>query len=465
VRNYRLFAGGQLVSLTGVWMQYTAQDWLVLALGGRGTGLGVTLALQFGPMLLVGLYAGVLADRFDKRRLLLITQATAGLLAACFAALLAAGLASLPGVFVFAGLLGIVFAVDSPTRQAFVIEMVGPDRVANAVALNSVTFNSARVVGPAIAGAVLAAAGAVTGSAWVFAANAASYAAVLTGLALMRTAELHPARPVARAAGQLRAGLRYARAHRTIMLTLVLVGVVGTLGVNFPVTVALMAREEFHGGAASYGLFTSVLAAGSLIGAARSTRRRTPRLVTLVRSAGAFGVCELVAAAAPTPLLFALALVPTGTAVLVFTTTANASVQLATDPGMRGRVMSLYLLVFLGGTPVGAPAIGALSQWLGPRAGLAAGGIACAVAAAAVSVPLLSSERSRTSERRPEHPSAAGPADTGPATAEGPSSVRDDPGRDRSSQPHASARRPARCVRQERPCRPRPRTAPPGPSP
>jgi MFS family permease len=384
VRNYRLFAGGQLISLTGTWMQMTAQDWLVLQLGGGGIGLGGVLALQFLPTLLFGLYGGVVADRVDKRRLLLVTQSCSAVLAGVMAVLVLTDAVNLPLVFAFAGLLGTSNAFDTPTRQAFVVEMVGPDLVPNAVALNSVTFNCARIVGPAIAGLAIGAIGT-----WpVFAVNAVSYVAVLAGLLLMRSDELRPARRSRREAGQFREGLRYITSHREILLPIVLVGVVGTFGLNFPVTLALMAREEFSGSAATYGAFTSTVAIGSLFGAVLAARRKRITLRLLLVAATAFGVFEALAGMMPTLPLFVAFLVPTGAAVLTFTTAANATVQLAAGEQMRGRVMSFYILVFLGTTPLGAPLIGLLSQHAGPRSGLIVGGALCAGCAAIVGLLL-----------------------------------------------------------------------------
>jgi MFS family permease len=384
VRNYRLFAGGQLVSLTGTWMQMTAQDWLVLQLGGGGLGLGGVLALQFLPTLLFGLYGGVVADRVDKRRLLLITQTCSGLLAAGMAVLVLTGAVTLPLVFVFAGLLGTSNAFDTPARQAFVGEMVGGELLPNAVALNSVTFNAARIVGPAVAGVLIG----VIGTWPVFAVNAVSYVAVVAGLLRMRVDELRPARRNTREPGQFREGLRYIRDRREILLPIVLVGIVGTFGLNFPVTLALMARDTFSGSAATYGSFTSTVAVGSLVGAVLATRRKHISFRLLLGAAIVFGVAEAVAGLMPTQWLFMLLLVPTGAAVLTFTTAANATVQLAAGEQMRGRVMSFYILVFLGTTPLGAPLIGLLSEHAGPRSGLIVGGALCAASAVVVALLL-----------------------------------------------------------------------------
>jgi MFS family permease len=368
VRNYRLFAAGQVVSLTGTWGQRVAQDWLVLELSGNsGVALGVVTGLQFLPVLLLGLWSGVLADRYDKRRLLLGAQAVMAVLALALAVLDLTGAVQLWHVFALALALGVATAVDVPVRQSFVSEIVGPEDLPNAVSLNSATFNSARIVGPAVAGLAIAA----VGTGWVFAANALSYVAVLAGLALMRTAELHPAERVAKGKGQLREGLAYVRSRPELLVPILLVAVVGTVGLNFQLTLALVSKEVFGRSAASYGLLSAMLALGSLVGALASARRSgPPRQRRLFLAALAFGVLEIAVGLAPTFEVMAVLLVPTGVAVLTFTTTANATVQLGSAPHVRGRVMSLYVLVFLGGTPVGAPVVGALAEALGPRAAL-----------------------------------------------------------------------------------------------
>ena len=369
IRNYRLFAAGQVVSLSGTWAQRVAQDWLVLELSDdSGVALGITTGLQFLPVLLFGLYGGVLADRYDKRRLLIGAQAVMGVLAV----LDLTGAVQLWHVFALAFALGLASVVDTPVRQAFVSDLVGPDELPNAVSLNSATFNSARIVGPALAGVGIAA----VGTGWVFLANALSYIAVLAGLRAMRTAELHPGRRVAKAKGQLREGLAYVRSRPDLLVPIVMVFVIGTFGLNFQITLALVTKEVFGRGAGSYGLLSATIAAGSLVGALLSARRRgPPRQRTLFLAAVAFGLLEVAVGLAPTFELMALLLVPTGIAILTFTTTANSIVQLGTAPHVRGRVMALYVLVFLGGTPVGAPLIGALAEAFGPRSSIVAGGV------------------------------------------------------------------------------------------
>jgi MFS family permease len=378
VRNYRLYASGQVVSLTGTWMQRVAQDWLVLTLSNSGVALGIVTALQFGPALMFSLWGGVLADRYDKRRILLITQSAMAVLAATLGALDLTGVVQLWHVYVLAGLLGVASALDIPVRQSFVVEMVGNDDLPNAVGLNAATFNSARVIGPAVAGLLIN----LVGTGWVFLANAGSTLAVLAGLVLMRTGELRRSPRVARARGQLREGLRYVRSRADLLLAMLLVFVVGTFGLNFQITLALVARQVFGRGAGSYGLLSTTLAVGSLAGALLATRRRRrPRLRFLLAAAAVFGVLEVAAGLMPTYLTFALALLPAGLAALSFTVAANSSVQLGSDPRMRGRVMALYLFCFMGGTPVGAPAIGMIADAFGPRAGLVGGGVVCVAAA------------------------------------------------------------------------------------
>jgi MFS family permease len=374
VRNYRLYASGQLVSLTGTWMQRVAQDWLVLSLTNSGTALGIVTALQFGPSLLLGPLGGVLADRGDKRRILLGTQSALALAALVLGVLDVAGVVQYWHVLVLATALGVISAIDMPVRQSFVIEMVGRDDLTNAVALNSTIFNSGRIIGPALAGVLISA----VGTGWAFIGNAASSIAVLAGLLLMRVDELFPSTPVLRARGQLREGLRYVRARRDLMLTMILISVFGTFGLNFAITCALMAKQVFHHGASGYGLLSTSLAVGAFFGAILATRRtKRPTTLFLLGAAGAFSVGEITVGLMPTFLTTALVLVPTGLAMLCVTTAANSHVQLGVAPTMRGRVMALYLVCFMGGTPFGAPLIGWLAGVAGPRWGLIGGGLIC----------------------------------------------------------------------------------------
>ena len=410
IRNYRLFAGGQVVSLTGTWAQRIAQDWLVLELSGNsGLALGVVTGLQFLPVLLFGMWGGVLADRYDKRRLLVGVQAAMGLLALTLGLLDLTGVVSLWQVYALAFALGIAAALDTPVRQSFLVEIVGPADLPNAVSLNSATFNSARIVGPAAAGLLIG----VVGTGWIFLGNAVSYVAVLAGLLAMRTTELRTPARVARGRGQVREGLAYVRARPELLVPIALVAVIGTFGLNFSITMALLAKDVFGRGAGAFGLLTAMLAAGSLIGALASARRTgPPRVSRLLLAALAFGLLEMLVGLAPTYPVMALLLVPTGIAVLTFTTTANTLLQLGSEPHVRGRVMALYVLVFLGGTPFGAPLIGAVAEVAGPRSGLLLGGGLSALAAVAGAAVLARSRgvvvRPHLRSRRPHlHMSAS----------------------------------------------------------
>ncbi|MER5715117.1 MFS transporter [Streptomyces sp. NPDC002132] len=384
VRNYRLFFAGQVVSNIGTWMQRIAQDWLVLSLTGSATAVGVTTALQFVPMLFFGLYGGVLVDRLSKRRTLLGTQAAMGLTGVALAALTLSGHVQVWHVYVAAFAVGLATVLDNPARQSFVSEMVGPAQLQNAVSLNSANFQSARLVGPAVAGLMITG----VGTGWAFLANGLSFVAPITGLLLMRARELHVVERAPRGKGQLREGLRYVAGRPDLIWPIVLVGFVGTFGFNFPVYLTAFADDVFHAGAGSYSLFNTLMAVGSLIGALLAARRGTARLRVLVAAGIAFGVLELAAAAAPSLWLFALLMAPIGVFGMTLNVTANTSLQMGTDPAMRGRVMALYMMVFLGGSPVGAPIAGWITDAYGVRAGLAAGGAVSAVAAVAIGVIL-----------------------------------------------------------------------------
>ncbi|MEA2295648.1 MAG: hypothetical protein QOE86_3287 [Solirubrobacteraceae bacterium] len=384
VRNYRLFAGGQVISLTGTWVQTVAQDWLVLDLSGNSAAaLGVVTALQFTPMMLLVAYAGVLADRFDKRLMLIVVQSCFALLALGMGLLVVSGSAQLWHVYVFAALLGCAQSFDTPTRQAFVSEMVGADRLPNAVALNSATFNSARLVGPAVGGILIAAFGVGPS----FLVNSASYIAVLSALLAMRPSELVRAKRVERGRGQIVAAIRYVRGRPDLLQAFTLVFVVGTMGMNFMLTLPLLAKVEFKVGAAQFGLLGSALAAGALVGALLGTRRRTrPSAWLHLAFAGLFGALESLLAFAPSFLFAALIVAPTGALLIAHNNVANARVQLGAPGQMRGRVMALYMLVFIGGTPVGALLVGAVSQRFGARAGILLGGLSVLAAAAVVAM-------------------------------------------------------------------------------
>lgn len=374
VRNYRFYASGQVVSLVGVWMQRVAQDWLVLELSnGSPVALGIAAALQFLPTVMFSLWAGVLADRMDKRRLLLVLESGLAVCALTLGLLDVTGVAQLWQVYLLCFLLGSVSAVETPVRQSFVVEMVGREQLTNAVALNSMTFNLARMVGPAVAGVMIT----VIGTGWVFLINAASFVGVIGGLLLMTPAALHRSAPVPREKGQLREGLRYVRGRPDLVILLCLVFFVSTFGLNFYVTLAVMARNVFGGDADAYGLLSTLLAVGTLAGAtlaARRSSRGKPKLGLLIGGALAFGVLEVVAGLMPNILATGLMLIPVGIAMMTFTTTANATVQLSVSPAMRGRVMGLYMLVFLGGNPIGGPVMGWLAEHFTGRAPLVVGG-------------------------------------------------------------------------------------------
>ncbi|MBT1189568.1 MFS transporter [Streptomyces sp. CJ_13] len=384
VRNYRLFATGQVVSNTGTWMQRIAQDWLVLSLTGSASAVGITIALQFLPMLLFGLYGGVLADRLPKRPLLIGTQTAMGLTGLALAALTLAGHVQVWHVYLAAILLGLVTVVDNPARQTFVSEMVGPAQVANAVSLNSANFQSARLVGPALAGVLITA----VGSGWAFLLNGLSFAAPVAGLLMMRAHELYPVRPRPRAKGQLREGLRYVAGRPELIWPIVLVGFIGTFGFNFPIWLSAYVSDVFHGDAGTYGLFNTLIAAGSLAGALLAARRGHSRLRLLVAAAALFSALLVVTAFVPDFWLFAAMLVPIGMFGLTVNVTANSSVQMATDPEMRGRVMALFMMVFTGGTPVGAPLVGWITDTYGARIGMATGGLISLAGALTIAVIL-----------------------------------------------------------------------------
>ncbi|MER7108374.1 MFS transporter [Streptomyces sp. NPDC000229] len=384
VRNYRLFFTGAIVSNTGTWMARITQDWLVLSLTGSAAAVGITTALQFLPMLLFGLYGGVIADRYPKRNLLMFSQGALGLCGLALAVLTLSGHVQVWHVYLIAFLLGMVTVVDNPARQSFYSELVGPAQVRNAVSLNSANFQSARLVGPAVAGGVIAS----VGSGYAFLVNGLSFLAPLVSLMLMRTSELHQVERAPRGKGQLREGLRYVAGRPELIWPIALVGFVGTFGFNFPIWLTAFSDDVFHAGAGTYGFLNTLMAVGSLVGALLAARRGTSRLRLLVGGAVAFGVLEIAAAFSPSFWLFALLLVPIGMFGLTVNVTANSSVQLATDPVMRGRVMSLYMMVFVGGTPVGAPLLGWITDTYGARVGFATGGAVSLTAAVVIGLVL-----------------------------------------------------------------------------
>lgn len=375
VRNYRLWVTGALVSNIGTWMQRVAQDWLVLTVltNNSGTAAGITTGLQFLPIIFLGPYAGLLGDRVNKRKLLLITQSAMGICALLLGILVVTGSVQLWHVYVLALLLGVASAFDAPSRQAFVSEVVGKEDVPNAVALNSASFNLARLAGPGVAGLVIALVG--TGPAFLI--NAASFAAVIFSLWRMRADQLVPAVRVPRAKGQIREGLVYIRQRPDLLMIMVLVFVVGTFGMNFQITNALMATTVFDLGPGEYGLLGSVMAIGTLGAALLAARRQNTRMVYIIGGALGFGITVGVAAVMPSYVLYAVALVPVGLASLTFMNACNTTIQLSTDAAMRGRVLAVYMVVLQGGTPIGAPLVGWIATEFGARWSL---GLAAVVA-------------------------------------------------------------------------------------
>ena len=389
VRNFRLFAAGQVVSNTGTWMQRVAQDWLILRLThGSGTAVGIATGLQFLPLLMFSLWGGMIADRFPKRRVLMVTQAGMGGLALILGVLAVTGVVQPWHVYVLAFGLGMATVVDNPTRQSFAIEMVGRDDLQNAIALNSAVFNLARIAGPAVAGIVIS----LIGTSAAFFLNGASYLTVIVSLRLMRQSELRPAERVARAKGQLREGLAYVRSRPDLLMTMVLVFFIATFGMNFQVTTALMSRVVFGTGAGRFGLASAVFAIGALIGALVAARRSRTGMRLLIWTALGFGLLEAVTGLMPSYWSFLVLLVPTGLAVISFTTLANSSVQLSVPAEMRGRVMGIYMLVFLGGAPIGSPLTGWVAEQFGTRLSLVAGA-AISVAATVIVAALVARHR------------------------------------------------------------------------
>jgi MFS family permease len=384
--NYRLWAAGALVSNVGTWMQRIGQDWLVLTVltPHNATAVGTVMALQFGPPLLLLPLSGFVADHMDRRKLLLFTQGAAGLLALGLGVLTVMGLVQLWQVYGFAFLLGCVTAFDAPARQAFVSDLVTDDDLANAVALNSTSFNAARMVGPAVAGALIAA----VGEGWLFLINAGSYAAVLVSLWFLRVRELHVEARPARTRGSLLAGFGYVWQRPDLVAVLVMLLLLGTFGFNFAIYISTMSVTVFHGDASQYGLLTSAMAMGTMSGALLSARRPFPGMVLMAVSAAAFGVTLAVAAVMPGPVLFAIVLYFVGLAALTFMTASNSMMQLTTERTMRGRVLALRIAVVMGGTPIGAPLVGWVVDHFGARWALGVGALA-GLAATAVGVAYL----------------------------------------------------------------------------
>jgi MFS family permease len=375
-----MWAGGALVSNVGTWMQRTAQDWIVLTelTHHNATAVGVVMALQFGPQVLLLPLTGFAADHIDRRKLLFATQGLMGLLALGLGLLTISGLVHLWHVYVFAFLLGCVSAFDGPARQTFVSDLVGLSDLSNAVALNSTSFNAARMIGPAIAGVLIA----WVGSGWVFLINAASFAAVLCSLSLLRVNELHLGDRALRSRGSFAEGFRYVARRPDLKVILLMIFLIGTFGLNFPIFISTMSVRVFHAGASQFGLLTSIMAIGSVTGALLAARREKPHITLLLAGSFIFGLGCALAAIMPIYWLFGLALVPIGVAAQTLTTTGNSMVQISTEPAMRGRVVAIFMAIALGGTPIGAPIVGRVADVFGPRWALgigAAAGFAAAI--------------------------------------------------------------------------------------
>jgi MFS family permease len=402
-RSYRIYLMGQSLANTGTWMQSIAQDWLIFDLTHSSTAVGITMALQFLPMLLLGLHTGALADRVPKRRILLTTQTLNAAATATLAAITVAGVTKAADVYAFALVSGIIYAFDVPARQSFVTEVVDEDRLRAAISLTAAVFQATRLIGPAIASLLIVS----VGTGWVFAVNAACYLGPTIGLLLLRPADLRPAPAVGRARGSVLEAARYLRGRPEVLWTIFLVGMLGTFGLNFPVVLTAMAKSAFGGGASTYGLFNIVLGLGSAAGAVLAGASTRSRTRTIVGAAAVFGLLQAAAALAPGIAVFVVLLAGMGFVNLICQAMANSSVQLAVDPELRGRVMGLYMLVFIGGTPIGAPIVGAVTSHYGARAGMLLCGLV-PVLAAAVTAAALSRRGRRT------RTGATRLADTGP---------------------------------------------------
>ncbi len=376
-RNFRLFFFGQMVSQVGTWMQSIAIVWLVLRLTEDGVALGLATAAQFLPVLLLGAWGGVLSDRFDRRRILVLTQAAYTTVAMGFTVLVFTDSVSMPWIYALSVAFGLVTAVDNPTRRAFVVDMVGEEDTANAVGLNSTFMTASRTVGPAVAGVIIT----TVGVEWCFAANVVSYFAVLGALLTMDASALRDSPRVPRAGGQLRAGLRYAWTTPTLRSTLVLITVAGTLAFEFRVTLPLLAERTFLGGAGTFTLLYSLLSAGAVVGGLVAARRESVDTRFLGWAAMGMGVSMGILAVAPTIAVALVVVVPVGLTSVLLIAGSNTLVQLEAEPAMRGRVVALTSVIFLGSTPIGGPIVGSVAEHLGARAGVGVGAVATALAA------------------------------------------------------------------------------------
>ncbi|MBK3510053.1 MULTISPECIES: MFS transporter [Pseudomonas] len=371
--NYRIWAAGALVSNVGTWMQRTAQDWLVLTqlTPHNAAAVGIVMALQFGPQLLLLPWTGFAADHYDQRKLLIFTQAVMGLLALTLGVFTITGFVQLWHVYVFAFLSGCASAFDAPVRQIFVAELVGEKDLSNAIALNSTSFNMARMIGPAVAGVTIAS----VGTGWAFLLNGSSFFAVLASLFFLRVSSQHTKVRALRTKGSLTEGMRYVWARPDLKAILLMLFLIGTFGMNFPIFISTMAVTVFHADARGYGLLTSTLAIGTIAGALIAAGSERPRFKSLLTGAAVFGFGCVLAALAPNYWTFAIALVVIGVGAMTFSNTTNSLMQLTTEPAMRGRVIALRVAVALGGTPIGAPIVGWVADHLGPRWALVVGAV------------------------------------------------------------------------------------------
>jgi len=372
IPNYRLYFIGQVISLSGTWMQRVAQSWLVLELTGSGTALGVVSALQFLPLLVLGPWGGVLADRYDKRRVLIATQAIPAVLAGILGLLVATDVVTVWMVYLLAVALGFIQVVDNPTRQTFIHEMVGPDDLTNAVSLNAVVVNVARVIGPGFAGALIV----TIGLAPCFFINSLSYGAVLIALALMNPARLLRAPAQTRRPGQLREGLRYVRNTPEVLVPLLMLAIVGTLAYEYQVVLPLLAKFTFGGDAGTYATMSALTGIGAVVGGLATAAGGRKPATSLAWTAIVFGSIQILTSMAPTLAICYAIMILLGAASIRFLALGNATLQLAAEPAMRGRVMALWAVAFLGSTPIGGPIVGWVGEHIGPRIALGLGGVA-----------------------------------------------------------------------------------------
>ena len=384
VPNFRIFAIGHFIAVIAIWMQRIAQDWMVLQLSGSVTAVGITVALQFMPSLFLGPWGGMMADRFAKRKILMICQSAAAVLAAALAALSLTHTVEVWHVYVIALVLGFVTVLDQPARQVFVNELVGPKYLRNAISVNSTTFQLGGLIGPALAGWLLTA----VGAGWAFAANAVACCSTVTMLMILRKDQLHLSQPTPRKKGMLREGLQYALSKPTIYWPWLMAGFVAVFAMSLPVLLAAFADHVYDAGAGGYGLLNAMVALGALTGAVASTRRRELRLRSVVLSAGLYGLMLVLSAAMPSMVWFSVAMVLAGFWCLMFLTAANQMVQTSSNMSIRGRVMSLYLVVLIGGQAIGGPVMGWLAEHFGPQVGILIAGGVPAAAAAVVAVVL-----------------------------------------------------------------------------